>query len=282
MGWTDPVTLGQSGITTSRLGLSSGYGISGPDVARAYERGVRYFYFGSRRTSEFANGFASLGPAKREHSTVVVQSYTRAAWMLRGSLERALASLKTDRTDFLLLGWWNGIPADRILDAALALKEKGLARRIMVSSHSRPTLVKLAADPRVDAIMLRYNAAHPGAEREVFPSLGDPSVRRAGVVAYTATRWGMLLDPKRMPPGEKTPRASDCYRFALSSPAVDVCTVGPKNGAELDEALAAIDRGPLSADESAWMRRVGAFVRDGAKSAPRGMAMGFLDRLCAT
>jgi predicted aldo/keto reductase-like oxidoreductase len=54
------------------------------------------------------------------------------------------------------------------------------------------------------------------------------------------------------------PRASYCYRFALSHPLVNLVLAGPKNGAELDEALAALDRGPTDADELAWMRRVGA------------------------
>jgi aryl-alcohol dehydrogenase-like predicted oxidoreductase len=142
--------------------------------------------------------------------------------------------------------------------------------------------VRLASDPRVDSIMLRYSAAHPGAEREVFPSLGSREERRVGVVAYTATRWGMLLDPKRTPKGEATPRASDCYRFAMSDDHVDVCVTGPKNAEELDEALQAIERGPMSADELAWMKRVGAAVRDGAKREMRGMGMGILDRLFAS
>ncbi len=151
----------------------------------------------------------------------------------------------------------------------------------MVSSHWRPTLVDLGADPRVDALMIRYNAAHPGAETEVFPSLTANGIRRVGIASYTATRWGYLLDEKKMPPGEKTPRASDCYRFVLSNPHVDVCSIGPSNGAELDEALETTERGPMSPDEIAWMKRVGAFVRDQSKSAPRGVASRIADRVFA-
>jgi hypothetical protein len=106
--------------------------------------------------------------------------------------------------------------------------------------------------------MVRYNAAHRGAEGEVFPHLGGD---RPGVVAYTATRWGALVDRSVVPAGEPLPRASDCYRFALSRPEVDVVLSGPRDGAELDEAMAALDRGPLTDDEMAWMRRVGDGVR---------------------
>src|SRR5580700_3480929 len=170
-GWSGLVELGKTGITTSRLGLSSGYGIGESDVLRAFDRGIRCFYFGSRRTGDFGRAVAQLG-ARRDEAMVVVQSYTRAACMLRGSTERALKSLGTDRADVLLLGWWAKVPADRILEEAGALKDAGLVRHVMISSHDRPTLVKLAADPRIDALMLRYSAAHPGAECEVFPMLG--------------------------------------------------------------------------------------------------------------
>ncbi len=122
----------------------------------------------------------------------------------------------------------------------------------------------MIADDRFEGIMLRYNAAHPGAESEVFPYL-DPAATHPGVIAFTATRWGTLLKPE-LSPAEKTPSATDCYRFVLSNPHVDVSLAGPKNGTELDSALAALDLGPLAADEHAWLRRVGESVHARAVS----------------
>jgi aryl-alcohol dehydrogenase-like predicted oxidoreductase len=46
----------------------------------------------------------------------------------------------------------------------------------------------------------------------------------------------------------------------LSNPAVDVCLTGPANEAQAGEALRAIELGPMSAEELAWMRRVGDFI----------------------
>jgi hypothetical protein len=120
--------------------------------------------------------------------------------------------------------------------------------------------------------MVRYNAGHPGAEREVFPLLGDDVEARPGVFAFTATRWGSLL---KGAPNEKTPRATDCYRFALSAPRVDAVITGPKNAHELDEAIEAMQLGPMSEEELAWMKRVGAHAR--TLGANRGV--GLLDRL---
>lgn len=104
--------------------------------------------------------------------------------------------------------------------------------------------------------MLRYNAAHPGAEREVFPHLEK---RHPAVVAYTATSWRKLLKKPRGWDGAPM-TAGDCYRFCLSSPHVDVVLTGPASEAQLDENLKALDAGALSPDEDAWMRRFGQAV----------------------
>jgi len=84
--------------------------------------------------------------------------------------------------------------------------------------------------------------------------------KRPGTVAFTATRWGQLLNPKKMPPGEKPPTAPDCYRFVLSHPAVDVCMSGPKTAEQMRENLSVLDGGPLGEDELARMHRIGDYI----------------------
>ncbi len=61
--------------------------------------------------------------------------------------------------------------------------------------------------------------------------------------------------------------AGDCYRFCLSNPHVDVTLTGVKSQAELEQNLRALERGPLSAEEEAWMRRFGATVHGGKAAA---------------
>lgn len=258
----DRVTLGRTGLRVTPLGLAASYGVGEKDVERAFDRGLNYLYWGASRRAHFGRAIRSIAGRRRDELVLVVQTFTRAASLMRSSLEKALRATGTEYTDLLLLGWWNAAPPRRILDAALALREAGKTRHVMISCHHRPSVPALAADPAFDAVMVRYNAAHTGAEREVFPHLEAP---RPGVVAFTATRWGALLDRRLTPPGEATPRASDCYRFVLSNPSVDVCVTGPKNGAELDEAMAALDRGPMTDDELGWMRRVGEAVHGASR-----------------
>jgi aryl-alcohol dehydrogenase-like predicted oxidoreductase len=269
-------TPGRTDTMVSPLGLGSSYGLSGEDVERAFERGVNFFLWGSRRRASFGEGLRRLAQAHRSEMVVAIQTYTRFPSLMEGSVDRALRRLHTGHVDILCLAWWNGPPPPRIIEAAVRLRDRGKVGRLMVSCHHRPNFEVLAQEPSFDALMVRYNAAHPGAEREVFPHLAR---RRPGVVAFTATRWGTLLDRRHVPEGEPLPRASDCYRFALSNPEVSVCLAGPKDGAELDEALEAVARGPMSPDELAWMRRVGAHVRASTKKPSRISVLDLFDRM---
>ena len=109
-----------------------------------------------------------------------------------------------------------------------------------------------------DVIHFRYNAVHTGAESDIFPYI--PGQKRPGMVAYTATSWRQLMDPRKVPKSEKVPTAGDCYRFVLTRPEVDVCMTGPANSAQMAHALEALRQGPMSETELAWMRRVGAAI----------------------
>jgi aryl-alcohol dehydrogenase-like predicted oxidoreductase len=276
-----PRFFGKTGMLAGRLGLGSSYGLPGKEVERAFDRGVNFFLWGSRRRSDFGRGLRELARANRSEMVIAVQSYTRVASLMEWSVDRSLRALRTDYVDLLTLAWWNQPTRamGRILDAALELRAKGKVRSIMVSCHHRPTFERFIEEPAFDALMVRYNAAHPGAEREVWPHLRGPN--RPGVLAFTATRWGTLLDPRFLPPHERTPRGSDCYRFALTNPHVDVTLSGPKNAAELDEALLAIERGPMDQEELAWMRRVGSHVRDATAKPARVGLLDIADRIAS-
>jgi len=254
----EKVPLGRTGRVVSRLGIGSSYGVSTRACLRAFDRGVNYFFWGSARTPGMAHAIRDLSAHHREELLVVLQCYVRFASLMPRSVNSGLATLGLDHADVLLLGWYDRFPPPQIVAAAADLKQRGRVRHLAISTHQRPLARELSADERFDVLHLRYNAAHIGAERDVFPHLATQ--KRPGIVAFTCTRWGDLLNPKRMPPGEAPLSAADCYRFALSSPHVDVAICGPKNDAEMDHALTALDRGPLDEQEMQRARNIGAHV----------------------
>ena len=238
-----------------RLGVAASYGVPARAVEQAFEHGVNYLYWGSRRSGAFGEAIRNLSP-QRARMVLLIQSYSRIAGLVAPSVEQALRKLHLDYADILLLGLWNKPVAERILDASRKLKERGLVRFLALSSHERPLLGKLAARRAFDVLHFRYNAIHTGAESDIFPHI--PAENAPGMVAYTATSWKQLLSGRRVPQGDKVPSAADCYRFVMSQPEVDVCMTGPSNAAQMEEALRALSSGPMTETELAWMRRVGA------------------------
>jgi aryl-alcohol dehydrogenase-like predicted oxidoreductase len=255
MAYSERIKFGKTGLEVSRIGIGSSYGIGASGIEEAFEKGINFFYFGTLRTREMATAIQNLARTHRNELLVAVQSYSRVPWVLPRSVDLALRKLKLDYADFLILGKLDHIPKTAFVDELAKLKESGKVRFLIVSAHKRRVFKDHLRSGIFDAIMVRYNAAHTGAEKDVFPFL--PTEGRSGVISYTATRWGTLLQPVV---GEKTATASDCYRFVLRNPSVDVCFSGPKNRAELQEALKVLHSPPMSDEESQWMRRIGATV----------------------
>ncbi len=253
--------LGSTGLQAGPLGLAASYGAPAMAFEKAFERGCNYFYWGSMRKSGMRDAIRHIcGKGKRDDLILVIQSYSRSAYLMESFAHSALRRLGQDHADVLLLGWYNKAPSGRILERAAAMKEKGMVRFLALSGHNRRLFPELARLGIFDIFHVRYNAAHRGAEQEIFPHIAAES--RAGIVSYTATRWGQLLKQKRMPSGEEPPPASHCYRFVLTNPSVDVCMCGPKDSQEMEEALRTLDLGPLNDQEMERMIRIGDHVHD--------------------
>ncbi|MGD2186016.1 MAG: hypothetical protein PVI71_07810 [Desulfobacterales bacterium] len=251
--------LGQTGIKVGRLGVSASYGAPAEAFEEAFEKGCNYFYWGSRRKDGMRQAIINIcRKGQRDELVVLIQSYSRSALLLEFFFKNALKSLDIDSADVLLLGWHKRRPSQRLLNKCLDMKSKGLYRYLAISSHNRPLFPRLTRDNIFDIFHLRYNAAHRGAETEVFDQLDDQ--RKQGIVSYTATRWGQLLNPNKVPPGEKPLTASDCYRFVLSNSNVDICMCGPRDRSQMKEALQSLELGPLSADELLRVRKIGDYV----------------------
>ncbi len=249
-----PRVLGRTGLLVGPIGLSASYGVPTEAVERAFERGANYLYWGSLRRERFARAIRNLA-SERDRMVLVLQSYAFAPRLLTWNVERGLRRLGFHHADVLLLGHATGPLKDPTLDAFRRLRDRGLVRFLGVSTHQRSLVPVLARNPDIGVIHFRYNAAQRGAEQDVFPLVNAPD--RPGLVAYTATSWKQLMRSRRLPPGEPVPTAGDCYRFCLSNPSVDMVATGPAKAAHAEESLDAADRGPMSQEELAWMRKVG-------------------------
>jgi aryl-alcohol dehydrogenase-like predicted oxidoreductase len=244
-----------------RLGLATNYGVDGKDLEWALEQGVNYVFW----TPNARKVTTSLKEAlKRNRESIVLATGPTIGFFggnVRRACERLLKKLETDYLDVFQLFWLGRGSAwtSSTIDALVSLRESGMVRAIGASMHDRKRAGKLVEDSPLDMLMIRYNAAHPGAEQDIFPFLAK---RRPAIVTYTATRWGGLL---KRPKGWDGPvmTAGDCYRFCLSNPHVDLVLTGPKNGQQLKENLHDLkEKGPLSEQEMRWIREFGQVVHN--------------------
>jgi aryl-alcohol dehydrogenase-like predicted oxidoreductase len=250
--------LPRVGKRVFRLGLSASYGMDERTAREALDGPFQYVFWPAT-----ANALtAPLRDAcRRDRARYVVASGPTFGFLARSPrkrVEKALRVLATDYLDVLQL-FWVGVGASlapRMLDELVRLREEGKVRAIGVSIHDRPRAGRLAKDSPLDLLMIRYNAAHPGAEQDIFPHFAE---RRPAVVAYTATSWTRLLRRNRRWDGPPM-TAGDCYRFCLNNPSVDVVLTAPGKAARLRENVAALERGPLSAEEEARFRAFGRAV----------------------
>lgn len=262
MNFSEPVILGKTGLKAGRLGISSSFGAPASAFEEAFERGCNYFNWGtfirgrSYHMKDAIRNISSNG--NRDQLIISILSYAHSAYLTEHSFIKGLRALGTDYADVLILGYFSKLPPLRIIDGALRMKEKGIIRHIGITSHNRKLFPELHKEGLFDIFHIRYNAAHRGAEKDAFPFIGGED--RPGVVTFTATRWGKLLNPKKMPPGTAPPEAVDCYRFALSHKSVDVCMMGARTIDEMRENLQTLEKGPLSADEMERMKTIGDHV----------------------
>ena len=259
MKFQEQVLLGKTGLRVGRLGIATGYGAPAVAVEEAFERGCNYMTWGT-----FIKGFSNsmreairtiVSKGRREELVLAMFSYAHQSFLTEHFLRKGLKSAGTDYADVLILGYFSRRPSQRLIDGAIRLKEKGLVRYLGISGHNRKLFPRLAEEDVFDVFHIRYNAVHTGAETDIFPYLkGQPG---PGIINFTATAWNKLLNPKKMPAGEKAPTAADCYRFVLSHPAVDVCMTGTKTVEQMRENLAVLEQGPMTDEELKRMRRIG-------------------------
>jgi predicted aldo/keto reductase-like oxidoreductase len=250
-----------------RLGLATrGSGnLQIDDIHYALEHGVNFLNW-CGQPDALSAVVASLG--RRRHEVVVcVQFEARTASEARNELDQILRELGTNYVDVLTFydveepGEWHQITAQGgALLHCQAARRAGQIRFLGLTTHQRRLGAEAARSGLLDLLMVRYNAAHRGAETDVFPITDS---LRIPVVVYTCLRWGALLRAAPDdPPGFIIPRAPDWYRFTLQSPSVFVALMAPESREELVEDLAVLNHvGPLAAEDYARLLEYGQRAR---------------------
>jgi aryl-alcohol dehydrogenase-like predicted oxidoreductase len=251
-------TIPRWGKSVYRVGLAPSFGLSPDGIQEALEGPINYLFW-SQGYKATAGVLRELLPKHRERLVIATgPTFAYFKGQVRKAIERSLRTLNTDYLDVVQIFWAGKMSALTAgVEAELVkLREEGKAKTIGLSIHDRPRAGRLAEQSIYDLLMIRYNAAHPGAETDTFPHL---ATRKPILVSYTATSWRKLL---KAPRGWQGPPATagDCYRFVLSNPHVDVVLCGPKNTQELRDNLRAIEQGPLSPAEMSRMRAYGKAV----------------------
>jgi aryl-alcohol dehydrogenase-like predicted oxidoreductase len=261
------------GKPVCRLGLASrGQSTLTPDdVNAALAHGINFLNWpGYADTPGGVDAFSEVVKAlgrRRDAVVVCVQFGARTAHDAADELRSILTALGTDYVDVVTLYYierqaeW-----DEITSASGALPylrdalHDGSVRRIGVTSHQRKLAALMAQSSMLDLVMIRYNAAHRRAERDLFPVTDGLHLP---VIAYTALRWRALMQPTPSdPPGFVVPPAPAWYRFVLQTPSVAVTMAAPANRAELEEDLQVLEAtGPLDPAEYQILCEHGARVR---------------------
>lgn len=255
--------FGAKGLPVFRLGISGSYRPGEAGIRRALDEGVNvvFLYGIDTPTVRVVRG---LRAAERERLVLVTGAYNYI-WTyqnLKRTLEKRLRQLGTEYIDlFLFLGVTNRKHFHERIRAELQeLRRDPRVHGVGLSCHDRKLAGEMAAGGELDGMMIRYNAAHRGAEQDIFPFL---DAHRPAVVSYTATRWTRLLRKPRAW-GGRAMTGGECYRFVMSNPKVSVCLMAPRSEREVAENLAAVRQGPPSEDELAWMREFGDAVHRSA------------------
>ena len=153
-------------------------------------------------------------------------------------VEQMLDQLETDHLDVANFYYvehdkeWKEIMAPfGAFEGLRELQDEGKVKMIGLTTHQRYLAAQVLDENHLDLLMIRYNAAHRGAEEIIFPATEGS---KTPVVAFTALRWKDLLKKTPEDPINFTlPPVKEWYRFSLSHPAVSIVLSAPDNRNEL-------------------------------------------------
>jgi hypothetical protein len=243
-------------------------------VPAAFDQGVNFFFFTADMHwplyEPLRQGLAMLlrrRPSLRDDIVVAVASYVTQPEFCTVPFQEALEAVPGLRhIDVSVMG---GCYADNFsgrLERYRAHRSGSFGpptRALGASFHDRAMAATALTERVVDVGFARYNAAHPGAEVDLFPPVTAarhgraPRPRLYGFSSTSGWTSESQLAAAGLPRDNWRPAITDHYRFALTPRAVDGLLCAPANPKELRTLIEALAEGPLSKEECTYLRTLG-------------------------
>ncbi len=243
---SDTVTLGSTGIKTSRLAMGTGtvgsghhshqtaLGIKGLSdlLLNGYDHGLRFFDSADSYGSH-PHVAEALKHVPRDKVTVLTKSWSRDPAGMRADLDRFRRELGTDYLDVCLMhclseGDWT----DRyrgVMDVLSEAKQKGIIRAHGCSCHTIEALRAAAKSSWVEIDLARINPI--GAYMDADPATV------VSVLKEMKTAGKAVVGMKILGQGTLRERQDEGIKYALSLGVLDAFTIGAESKAEQEDLI---------------------------------------------
>jgi aryl-alcohol dehydrogenase-like predicted oxidoreductase len=243
---SDTVTLGSTGIQTSRLAMGTGtvgFGHHSHQTAlginclsdlllSGYDHGLRFFDSADSYGSH-PHVAEALKHVPRDKVTLLTKSWARDAAGMRADLDRFRRELGTDYLDVCLMhcltesDW-----TDRFrgaMDVLSEAKQKGIIRTHGCSCHSIEALRAAAKSPWVEIDLARINPI--GSHMDADPATV------LSVLKEMKASGKAVVGMKILGQGDLNKRQDEAIKYALSLGILDAFTIGAESKQEQDDLL---------------------------------------------
>ena len=243
---TDTVTLGNTGIKTSRLAMGTGtvgsghhsnqtaLGVKGLSdlLLNGYDRGLHFFDAADSYGSH-PHVAEALKHVPRDKVTVLSKSWARDAAGMRADLDRFRRELGTDYLDVCLMhcvteaDW-----TDRFrgaMDVLSEAKQKGIVRAHGCSCHSIEALRAAAKSPWVEIDLARINPI--GSHMDADPATV------VSVLKEMKSAGKAVVGMKILGQGDLASRQDEAIKYALSLGILDAFTIGAESKQQQEDLI---------------------------------------------
>jgi aryl-alcohol dehydrogenase-like predicted oxidoreductase len=243
---SDTVTLGSTGIKTSRLAMGTGtvgsghhshqtaLGVEGLSalLLNGYDHGLRFFDSADSYGSH-PHVAEALKHLQRDKVAVLTKTWARDPATARADLERFRRELGTDYLDVCLMhclteaDWTDRYKG--VMDVLSEAKQKGIIRAHGCSCHSIEALRAAAKSPWVEIDLARINPV--GAYMDADPTTV------VSVLKQMKSAGKAVVGMKILGQGTLRNRQDEGIKYALSLGILDAFTIGAESKQEQEDLI---------------------------------------------